>query len=97
MVIGDNCDIGPLVSINCADSHERSLGLMDKINRKPIKLGKNVFVGCNAVILGGTEIGHHSVVGAGTVVRPSKIPPYSLVFGNPMIVKPGYYKNKIKK
>ena len=31
------------------------------------------------VIKGGTSIGHHSVVAAGTIVGPAEIPPFSLV------------------
>ena len=93
--IGDNCDIAAFVSINCADSHKKCLGLMDEIERKPIILEKNVFVGTYAVIKPGAHIGHHSVVASATVVDPVKIPPYSLVIGNPMKVKVGYYKNKL--
>ncbi len=43
---------------------------------------------------GGVHIGHHSVVGAGTVVRSGKYPPYSLIVGNPAVVKTGYYKKR---
>jgi acetyltransferase-like isoleucine patch superfamily enzyme len=34
------------------------------------------------------------VIGAGTIVREGEIPPYSLVVGNPMVIKPGYYEKK---
>ena len=91
--IGDNCDIAPSVSINCADSHKKCIGLMKNIERKPIILENNVFVGTQTVIKPGAYIGHHSVVASGTVVDSVKIPPYSLVVGNPMRVKEGYYKN----
>ena len=42
----------------------------------------------------GANIGHHSVVAAGTIVEAKKIPPYSLVYGNPMKIKKNYYKKK---
>ena len=45
------------------------------------------------MIKGGAHIGHHSVVAAGTIVDGVTIPPYSLVTGNPMTVKPGYYSS----
>ena len=45
------------------------------------------------MILGGANIGHHSVIAAGTVVRAGEIPPYSLVAGSPMQIKAGYYTN----
>ena len=93
--IGDNCDISTFVSINCADSHKKCIGLSEEIERKPIVLENNVFVGSHSVIKGGAHIGHHSVVAAATVVDPVKIPPYSLIIGNPMKVKEGYYMDKI--
>jgi len=93
--IGDYCDIASFVSINTADSHKYSIGLCNEIDRKPIILENNVFVGSHCFIGGGCRIGHHSVVGAGTIlINSGEIPPYSLIKGNPAIIKPGYYKNK---
>jgi acetyltransferase-like isoleucine patch superfamily enzyme len=91
--IGDYCDIASFVNINVADSHRRCIGLMNDIERKPIVLEDHVFVGSHSFIKGGAHIGHHSVVAAGTIVEGIRIPPYSLVVGNPMVVKPGYYRN----
>lgn len=93
--IGDNCDIASFVSINCADSHKMCIGLAEEVERKDIVLEHNVFVGSHSVIKGGAQIGHHSVVAAGTVVEGVEIPPYSLVIGNPMQVKAGYYLKKL--
>ena len=95
--IGDHCFIAPFVSINCGDSHKRCLGLMDKTDRKPIILEHNVFVGTHSVVKPGAYIEHHSVIAAGTVVEPVRIPAYSLVSGNPMKIKAGYYKDKVEK
>jgi perosamine synthetase len=61
------------------------------VDRRDIVLEDHVFVGSHCVIKGGAHIGHHSVVAAGTIVEGRPIPPYSLVVGNPMVVKPGYY------
>jgi len=97
VVIDDNCDIASFVSINCADSHKKCIGLEKNIERKKIHLEKNVFVGSHCVIKGGCHIGHHSVISAGTIVDGKNIPPYSLVSGNPMQIKPGYYSKKISK
>lgn len=94
--IGDHCDIASFVAINAADSHERAIGLSEEIKRRPITLERNVFVGSHSVIKGGAHIGHHSVVAAGTIVEPCEIPPFSLVIGNPMTVKEGYYKQKLE-
>lgn len=95
--IGENCDIASFVAINCADSHRKCIGLSSEIDRKDITLENNVFVGSHAVIKGGAHIGHHSVVAAGTIVEGVIIPPYSLIIGNPMKVKEGYYKSKALK
>jgi acetyltransferase-like isoleucine patch superfamily enzyme len=92
VTIGDNCDIASFVAINAADSHKRCLGLMDEIERRDITIGNNVFVGSHSVIKGGANIGHHCVVAAGTIVEGVDIPDYSLVVGNPMIIKKNYYK-----
>ncbi len=95
VIIGDGCDIASFVSINCADSHKRCIGLSNEIDRKNISLGNHVFVGSHCVIKGGATIGHHSVIAAGTIVEGVKIEPYSLVIGNPMQVKRGYYQTKL--
>ncbi len=42
------------------------------------------------MIPGGADIGDHSVVGAGSLVRAGIIPPFSLVIGD--LIKPSYYK-----
>jgi len=96
VLIGQGCDIASFVSINCADSHRRCIGISNEIDRCDISIGDHVFVGSHSVIKGGARIGHHSVVAAGTIVGPGEIPPYSLVIGNPMMVKPGYYLNDVK-
>lgn len=96
IVIGSNCDIASFVSINCADSHKKCIGLFPDVERKDIIIEDNVFIGSHCVIKGGAHIGHHSVIAAGTIVEGEKIPPYSLVAGNPMRVKKGYYRGHIR-
>lgn len=96
VVIGDNCDIASFVVINCTDSHKRTIGLSEEIERKDIILENNVYVGTQSFIGGGVHIGHHSVVGAGTIVREGNYPPYSLIVGNPAVVKEGYYLKKME-
>lgn len=90
--IGNGADIAAFVVLNCADSSKRCIGLAEDIERAPIILGERVCVGTQTTILGGVEIGHHSIVAAHTVVRgPLVVPPYSLVIGNPAVVKAGRY------
>jgi acetyltransferase-like isoleucine patch superfamily enzyme len=93
--IGDNCDIASFVTINCADSHMKCIGLSVDIDRRDILIEAHVFIGSHSVIKGGARIGHHSVVAAGSVVGPIEVAPYSLVAGNPATVKSGYYLNRV--
>ena len=97
VIIGDNCDIASFVSINCADSHKKCIGIMQKTERRDIIIENHVFVGSHCVIKGGAHIGHHSVVAAGTIVEGIDIPSYSLIIGNPMKVKMNYYSKFNKK
>lgn len=97
VTIGDNCDIASFVSINVADSHKACINLADEIDRKDIIIEHNVFIGSHSFIKGGVHIGHHSVIAAGTIVKGVRISPYSLVIGNPMKVREGYYKKFIRK
>ena len=96
VVIGKNCDIASFVSINCADSHKRCIGLATTNDRADIFIGEHVFIGSHSMVKGGSEIGHHSVIAAGTIVERGSIPAYSLVSGNPMTVKPGYYRDRLE-
>ena len=58
--IGSNCDIASFVSINCADSHKRCIGLMDETERQDIIIEDHVFIGSHAFIKGGVHIGRWS-------------------------------------
>lgn len=91
ITIGAGCDIASFVAINVADSHRRAIGLQDEIARRDIWIGERVFVGTHSAILGGARIGDRSVIAAGTVVRECEVPPFSLVVGNPGVIKPGYF------
>ena len=95
VVIGDNCDIASFVVINCSDSHKKTIGISDEIERQDIILENNVYVGTQSFIGGGVHIGHNSVVGAGTIVRKGYYPPYSLIVGNPAVCKPIFYENNV--
>ncbi len=97
VVIGADCDIASFVAINAADSHRRAIELADAIERRDIRIGDHVFIGSHSVILGGANIGHHSVIAAGTVVRAVEVAPFSLVLGNPAIIKPGYYEEAYRR
>lgn len=64
--------------------YKRTFGI-SQLPDIPIKrtiLGNDVWVGTNAVILGGLTIGDGAVIGAGAVVTKD-VEPYSIVVGNP--------------
>jgi len=71
---------------------ETDIGLLG-----PITIGDNVFIGMNSLLLPGTTIGNHVIIGAGSVVR-GKVPDYSIVSGNPatFIVDIRAHANKLK-
>jgi len=85
--IGDNTLIGGNVKILDNDFHPleieaRNKDIKEKILSKPIKIGKNCFIGCNSIILKGTELGDGCIVGAGAVVT-GKFEANSVIAGNP--------------
>ena len=47
-----------------------------------IKIGNNVFIGINCIILSNTTIGDNCIIGAGSVVR-GHFPENSIICGNP--------------
>lgn len=89
ITIGDNTIIGSGCLISDTDSHpilaeHRNLpGGGDQYTvRKPIAIGKNVFIGARCIIMKGVTIGDGAVVGAGSVVTKD-IPANAIVAGNP--------------
>ena len=65
-----------------------------KIFSKPVKICENVWIGENAIILPGIEIGKNSIIGAGSVVTKN-VPENCIVAGNPAkIIKKYNFGNK---
>ena len=89
--IGDNVCFGPNVSL-MATSHpliaQERMGLDDEGKTtmaeyaEEIHIGNNVWIACNAVVIGGVTIGDNVVIGAGSVVTKD-IPSGYLAYGNP--------------
>jgi len=52
------------------------------LSERPVVIGKDVWIGCNSIVLRGVSIGDNSVIGAGSVVTKD-IPANTLAVGNP--------------
>ena len=81
--IGDKTQIGPGVQILTADHPrspaERATGA--EFGR-PVRIGRNVWIGGGALILPGVTVGDDAIVGAGAVVTRD-VEPGATVAGNP--------------
>ncbi|CAK6476280.1 2,3,4,5-tetrahydropyridine-2,6-dicarboxylate N-acetyltransferase [Peribacillus frigoritolerans] len=69
--IGENVQFGPNVLIYDHDhDYKQKHGLKDLLYKTtPVKIGDNVWIGANTVILRGTKIGNNCVVGAGSIIK----------------------------
>lgn len=86
LTIGKGCDISCGVHILTHSTVKRCISESNynKVDKELTIIEDYVFIGENATILKGVFIGHHSVIGAGAVLKENtKIPPYSLVVGAP--------------
>lgn len=83
VTIGNNCFIGPNVSIYTAC---HPLGAEERNTAaewaEPVTIGDNVWIGGSVTILPGVTIGDNVVVGAGSVVTRD-VEPDTVVGGNP--------------
>ncbi len=85
IVIGDDIQTGPYVYIT--DQNHTYLDPVEPIGRQwpteaAVRIGSGSWLGANAVILPGAQIGEHVVVAAGAVVR-GEIPDRCVVAGVP--------------
>ncbi len=85
--VGDSTMFGPNVTV-CTAGHPINAKLRKKIYQfnMPIHIGKNVWIGANAIIMPGVSIGDNSVVGAGAVVTKD-IPANVVAYGTPCKVQ----------
>ena len=83
VTIGDDCFIGPNVSIYTAG---HSTNPIERNSRKewalPVTIGNNVWIGGSVTILPGVTIGDNVTIGAGSVVVKD-IPSNVIAVGNP--------------
>lgn len=107
--IGNNCVIGGFISENTqignncrifgkiVHSHSNSLMSWDfhSVPEPAVKICDNCFVGFEAVISGGIEIGANSYICSGAIVTKS-VPPKHIVFGYNNIVHYTKWKGNLK-
>lgn len=80
--IQDNCTVHCDVRFPTKIGNRVTLGHNSVVHGCTID--DNVMVGIGAILLNDVHIGHHCIIGAGSVITPSKkIPPNNLVMGVP--------------
>lgn len=82
--IGDNCVMASGINIIDSNAHEvhspnRTKGCD---NPQGIKIGNNVWVGLNVIVLKGSVVGDNCVISAGSIVK-GEFPENSIIQGNP--------------
>lgn len=92
VIIGDDCNFGPNVTIvtpvhPMLPEERRALYAPDGSPAhlcwaKPVRIGSDCWLGANVVVCPGVTIGEGCVIGAGAVVTRD-IPPHSFAAGNP--------------
>lgn len=78
--VGDNVTLSTNVQLLAHDASTVKTGAKTKIGI--IKIGSNVFIGANSIVLCNTRIGDNVIIGAGSVVTKD-IPSNSVYAGNP--------------
>lgn len=80
--IGDDCTISAGVHVYSHDNVAQTLDRGKPIERSPVKIGSNVYLGPHSIVVRGVTIGDRVVVGAHSLVR-SDVPSGSKVAGIP--------------
>lgn len=93
IILGSNIRIGPGVGLISAGHDLNDYDHHEKCN--PIRIGDNVWIGMNSVVLPGVTIGDNVAIGAGSIVT-SDIPSNSIAVGNPcrVIKEKGPYRGR---
>ena len=78
--IGDNVTLAPRVHILCHDASTKQFLNHTKIGK--VKIGNNVFVGAESVVLPNVKIGNNVIIGANSTVTKD-IPDGVVAAGNP--------------
>jgi acetyltransferase-like isoleucine patch superfamily enzyme len=55
----------------------------DNLKGGEVIVDESVWIAANVTLLSGVHIGRGAIIGAGSVLRSCKVPPYAIVVGNP--------------
>ncbi len=80
VIIGDNTIFAPGIKIVSANHDPNDLN--KSVKTEPVRIGKNCWIGSNAIILPSVSLGDNVIVGAGAVVTKS-FSDNSVIVGNP--------------
>jgi acetyltransferase-like isoleucine patch superfamily enzyme len=85
--IGHHCSISAGVHLYSHDTVRWALsGGKHESEIAPVRIGDCTYVGSHSTVLMGTEVGHHCVIGANSLVNRD-IPPHSVAYGVPAEVR----------
>ncbi len=79
--IGDDTNLGPGVGLISANHNFIENKIHDVVS--PIIIGKNCWIGMNAIVLPSVVLGDYTIVGAGSVVTNNFEEGYCVIGGNP--------------
>ena len=84
--IGDNCSISAGAHIYTHEMNQHQHSSSD-ISRKSVRIGDNVYIGANAVVMMGCQIADGATIGAGSVVtKNTEIGEYETWMGVPAVL-----------
>jgi len=86
VIIGSNVMIAPNCMI-ASGNHDIEINNEPMITQKcttkgPIRIGDDVWIASNSVLLDGISVGNGAIIGAGSIVTKD-VPPMAIVIGNP--------------
>ena len=88
--VGAGTQMGAGVMIIDNDFHEyaaQGWRTEVRLGARPVKIGRDVFIGARAIILKGVQVGDRAVIGAGAVVSKD-VAPGHIAVGNPAVAFP---------
>jgi len=103
VTIGNYCSIANNISIGQGEHDISNISTSsffyddayEQLTQKECRIGNDVWIGVDSIILRGVSIGNGAVVGANSVVTKD-VPPFSIVVGSPArVIKYRFNKDKI--